>query len=113
MTHPQEKFYRVVVGDVGIYEAVDRDCSQGDPRRASKPDGSWLPKMGKNYPGAISYWSEYGFQKYKESGLMGWHASVVHGTVEVIEISRPADVLYEDEFQIIVDLKVLKLAEVK
>lgn len=97
------KFYRVTVGGIGIYEAVDRDCPKDDPRRASKPDGSWLPKKGADFPGAISLWSEYGFWKYKESGLMDWHTSVVSGEVKVTEYPHPEEVLYEDEFQVILE----------
>ncbi len=104
MDNPLEKFYRVTVDGLGIYEAVDRDCSKDDPRRADKPDGSWLPKKGVDFPGAISYWSKFGFDRYRESGLMDWHASVVKGEVEVTEISRPSQVLYEDEYQIIINL---------
>ncbi len=104
MDNPAEKFYRVTAGGVGIYEAVDRDCPKDDPRRADKPDGSWLPKKGVDFPGAVSYWSQYGFDKYRESGLMDWHTSVVKDGVEVAEISRPPEVLYEDEYQIIINL---------
>lgn len=97
----EEKFYRFVVDGIGIYEAVDRDCPKDDPRRENKPDGSWLPKKGLDYPGAISFWSKYGLKKYRESGLMQWHISVVKGKTEVIIINRPAEILYEDEYQII------------
>lgn len=104
MHNPLEKFYRVTVDGLGIYEAVDQDCPKDDPRRTNKPDGSWLPKKGLDYPGAISYWSEFGFDRYRKSGLMDWHTSVVKGEVEVAEISRPPEVLYEDEYQIIINL---------
>lgn len=98
-----EKIYRVMVGDKGIFEAVDTDCPKGDSRRANKPDGSWLPKKGTDYPGAVSFWTERGFQKYKDSGLMDWHMSVVNGKVEIITIDRPDNILHEDEWQVIVD----------
>ena len=39
------KYYRFVVGDKGIYEAVEHDCPKSDARRKNKPDGSWLPKI--------------------------------------------------------------------
>ena len=100
------KLYRFQVGDIGIYEAVDRDCPRDDKRRASKPDGSWLPKIGNNYPGAISFWKEFGRNKYEESGLKTWHKTVVLGEVQVIERSlEQIEVLYEDEFQVIGNLK--------
>lgn len=95
-------FYRVVVDKIGIYEAVDRDCPKTDPRREKKPDGSWLPKAGPRFPGAISYWTEFGWKTYRESGLYDWHRSVVKGMVQVIELDHePELVLYRDEFQII------------
>ncbi len=97
-----EKFTRVTVGGIGIYEAVDRDCPKDDPRRAAKPNGSWLPKKGLDFPDGISYWSDYGLKVYRESGLMDWHAAVVMGKVEETTIDRPASILYEDEYQIIV-----------
>ena len=97
------KFYRVTVGDIGIYEAVDRDCPKGDPRRANKPDGGWLPKKGMDFPGAVSYWTEHGWKTYQDSGLYKWHTSVVSGKVMIEEIDeRPEEVLYEDAYQIIV-----------
>ena len=103
MANNTDKFYRIVVDNKGIYEVVDRDCPKGDSRRERKPDGSWLPKKGLNYPGAISFWSEYGLGKYRESGLMDWHISVVNGKVEIITINRPDKILHEDKFQIITE----------
>jgi len=96
-------WYRVTVNGVGIYEAVDRDCLRDDIRRQQKPDGSWLPKVGSNYPGAISYWTEFGWKTYNESGLFAWHKSVVTEEVRVEQLEeKPDKVLYEDEYQIIV-----------
>jgi GrpB-like predicted nucleotidyltransferase (UPF0157 family) len=96
-------WYRVTVDGVGIYEAVDRDCPRDSDCRKNKPDGGWLPKEGPKYPSAISYWSEYGWKKYQESGLFDWHKSVVKGTVEVEKCEdKPESILYEDEYQIIV-----------
>ena len=102
-----EHFYRFVVGSMGIYEAVDKDCPKHpyDTRRDAKPDGSWVPKKGPNFPGAISFWTKKGLKKYIESGLCAWHVSVVKGGVHVEKITRPGSVLYEDEYQIIVDPK--------
>lgn len=96
-------WYRVTVNGVGIYEAVDRDCPRDDIRRQNKPDGGWLPKVGARYPGAISYWTEFGWKTYNGSGLFAWHTSVVMGEVSVeILDEKPQQVLYEDEYQMIV-----------
>lgn len=105
MENNGERFYRFFVGNKGIYEAVDRDCPKNDPRRGHKPDGSWLPKKGLDYPGAISFWSEHGLKRYQESGLMDWHRSVVGDEVQIIIIRRPNKVLHEDEYQIIAESK--------
>ena len=95
-------FYRVTVEGKGIYEAVDEHCPKDDPRRATKPDGSWLNKVGHKYPGAISFWTEEGYRKYCESGLAAWHASVVEGEVETEEFEEPLkNILYKDEYQLI------------
>ena len=102
MASEDQKFYRAVVGGMGIYEVVDRDCPKSDPGREYKPDGSWLPKRGIDYPGSLSFWSEFGLRRYRGSGLMDWHVSVVKGKVEVITINRPTEILHEDEYQIIV-----------
>ncbi len=95
------KYYRFIVNGVGIYEAVDRDCPKDNPCRLDKPDGSLLPKKGPEYPGAMSFWTDYGLKKYFDSGLLHWHASVVGGNIEVIVVEKPDEVLYEDEYQII------------
>ena len=96
-------YYRVLVDGVGIYEAVDRDCPKDHPCRENKPDGSWVPKVGEKYPGAFSFWTEYGWKRYQESGLFDWHKAIVKGNVSVQEITeKPDNVLYEDEFQLIV-----------
>lgn len=96
------KFYRFQSGDRGIYEAVNQDCPKEDARRAAKPDGSWIPRVGERYPGAISFWTEYGLEIYSESGLMDWHASVVNQPVTVIVINKlPQTIEYQDEYQII------------
>ena len=98
-------WYRVTVNNIGIYEAVDRDCSRDDIRRQNKPDGSWLPKVGSQYPGAISYWTEFGWKIYNESGLFDWHKSVAAGEVSVERLEeKPVNVLYEDAYQVIVDV---------
>ncbi|MCY4644363.1 MAG: hypothetical protein OXB88_07055 [Bacteriovoracales bacterium] len=67
-----------------------------------KPDGAWLPKVGFKYPGAISFWTECGLERYKNSGLFKWHRSVVAGEVQVTQkrISE-LNVLYEDKYQVI------------
>lgn len=95
-------WYRVTVNGVGIYEVVDRDCPRDDVRRQEKPDGSWLPKVGSNYPGAVSYWTEFGWKKYNESGLFDWHKSVITGAVRVERLDEKLNgILYEDDYQVI------------
>ncbi len=95
-------WYRVTVQGIGIYEAVNRDCPDDSVCRKNKPDGSWLPKEGPKYPGAISYWSEHGWKKYNECGLFDWHQSVVKGAVHVEKREeKPQAVVYEDAYQII------------
>lgn len=55
------------------------------------------------WPGAISYWTEFGWKIYNESDLFDWHKSVVSGDVRVEQIDeKPQSVLYEDEYQVIV-----------
>jgi len=99
----EEIFYRVTVQGEGIYAVVDRDCPKDDLRREGKPDGSWLKKVGKDFPGANSYWTNAGLEKYKQSGLFDWHQSMVQGKVTIEELAhKPKDILYEDEYQIIV-----------
>ena len=93
--------FRFVSGGLGIYEAVERDCPRGDSRRECKPDGSWLPKVGKSYPEAVSYWTEKGLWKYIRSGLQHWHRIVVNSPVEIIEASLIGNAHYRDEFQVI------------
>jgi hypothetical protein len=100
------RLIRFQVGDLGIYAAVERDCPTQDLRRKQKPDGSWLPKVGSTYPGAISFWKEYGLKKYESSGLRQWHESVVNGKVNTIEKSiEDLEILYEDDYQIIGNTK--------
>jgi uncharacterized cupin superfamily protein len=96
-----EKVYRFTCDGIGIYEAVEKSCRRDDRRRQQKPDGSWLPKIGENYPGAISFWKKAGFKKYTDSGLRDWHYSVAEGQAKLFIAEKPADVLYEDEFQVI------------
>lgn len=64
----EKTFYRVMVQGEGIYAVVDRDCPKDDSRREGKPDGSWLKKVGKDFPGAVSYWTSAGLEKYKTVG---------------------------------------------
>lgn len=105
------EYYRFITNGVGIYEAISNEVEMNDPRQLNKPDGSWLPKKGLDYPGAISFWSDYGFKKYFDSGLLTWHKSIVKGNVEVVIIDRPEEILYEDEYQIIFDRKFLKVKD--
>lgn len=99
------RYYRVVSGTAGIYEAVDRDCPSDDPRRSHKPDGAWLPKVGHRFGGAISFWTETGLNRYMECGLFSWHASVVRERPAVLCASIQGPVLYSDPYQIICHLK--------
>ncbi len=105
------EYYRFITDGVGIYEAIQNEVAINDPRRLNKPDGSWLPKKGLDYPGAISFWTDYGLKKYSDSGLLNWHESVIKGNIKVAIVDRPAEILYEDEYQIIFDRKFLKLKE--
>lgn len=88
---------------LGIYEAVERDCARDDIRRARKPNGSWLAKIGPRFPGAVSFWTSQGLRTYLESGLLHWHRRVVESPVRVLEARRPNRVLYEDAHQVIVE----------
>lgn len=106
------QYYRFVTNRIGIYEAVQKEVSLHDERRKGKPDGSWLPKKGIDYPNDISFWTEYGLRKYIDSGLLAWHKSVIKGSIDIVLIERPLHVVYEDEYQIICgreDVKVKKI----
>ena len=70
-----------------------------------------VAQKGHSYQGAISFWSNFGIKKYFDSGLMNWHKSVIKGNVEVIVIERPEEVLYEDEYQIILKPELLKIKD--
>ncbi len=95
------EYYRVVSGAAGIYEAVDRDCPRDDPRRADKPDGLWLPKVGQKFTGAISFWTRAGLDRYDESGLLHWHASVVCEAPRILLETIHGSILYSDLYQAI------------
>jgi len=103
------EYFRIVVGELGIYEAVDRDCPRSDARRENKPDGSWLPKVGANYPGAISFWTGYGLKYYMTSGLLEWHVSVIQDQPIVLIAENLTDILYHDEYQVICNLDQTKI----
>ncbi len=108
----KQKYYRFVVSKQGIYEVVYQiDPERNSPKRANKPDGSWLPRIGENYPGAISFWTEKGLNKYKKTGLMKWHIDFVSQPVEVLIGVDPQNILYEDDLQVIckkADIKIIK-----
>lgn len=97
------RMFRFECDDLGIYAAVDRDCPRDDARREGKPDGSWLAKIGEDYPGAVSFWTELGYNKYTQSGLKNWHHSVIKGKCRLIIANTPEEILYQDEDQLIVD----------
>jgi len=103
------EYFRLVVGDLGIYEAVDRDCPRKDTRRENKPDGSWLPKVGAKYPGAISFWTDFGLKYYVKSGLLEWHVSVLKDQPIVLTAENITDILYRDEYQVICHPKQIKI----
>lgn len=105
------EYYRFITNSVGIYEAISNEIEANDPSRLNKPDGAWLPKKGSDYPGAISFWKDFGLKKYFDSGLLNWHRSVIKGNIEVMVADRPTEVLYEDEYQIIFDKKFLKVKD--
>ena len=91
------KYYRLISKKRGIYEAEDKDCPKGNVKRETKPDGSWLKKVGTQFPGAISFWTKKGCKKYSSSGLLQWHCSVVKKPLEVIIIKKPKEILYKDQ----------------
>jgi hypothetical protein len=105
-------FYRIESNGKGIYEAVEKDCPRDDCRRQSKPDGSWLPKVGPQYPNAISFWSENGLKKYVLSGLFDWHRNVVSAPISVRILEHCDNILYQDEFQVVVDPELITMPTV-
>lgn len=107
------EYYRVVSGTTGIYEAVDRDCPYDDPRRKVKPDGSWLPKIGSRFGGAISLWTKDGLSKYVSSGLLQWHASVVRRSPKVLRATIDGPVLYSDSYQVICNQTSVRIVSVE
>ena len=95
-------FYRVTSNGVGIYQRVDELCPKDSPLRHSKPDGGWLPRAGEKYSDTSSWFTEYGYKKYVESGLAEWHKEVVGGVVEVTETQQLQEAIYQDEYQVLV-----------
>lgn len=113
--HTGEKalvFYRFVANGVGIYEAVDKYCPRTDLRRNGKPDGSWLPRVGERYAGAISFWTEAGLARYLNSGLQEWHRSVIESPLEVLVTDEIGAPVYRDEFQVICEVGDLSVRKV-
>jgi len=106
----REQYHRftVKVGGryIGMYEAASVLCPKGRECRKNKPSGSWLPKAGKTFPGAISLFTARGMKRYTSSRLRGWHASLLPRGFRVYEqvvvIRGAAKPLYEDQYQIIV-----------
>lgn len=94
-------FFRFIAGDIGVYEAVDRACPRDDRRRQLKPDGSWLPRVGEKYPGAISFWTKFGLEKYLMSGLQEWHRSVLTQPLSLLVAAGIEKPIYEDQYQVI------------
>lgn len=87
---------------MGVYAHVEASCPRNDCRRNAKPDGGWLPRVGRQYPGAISLWKTEGLKRYLESGLYFWHAAVASAPVVTTSFEATGNVVYEDEFQVIV-----------
>jgi hypothetical protein len=103
-------FYRFESDNVGIYEAVNRDCPVDDPKRINKPDGSWLSRVGPQFPGCISFWNEAGLKKYISSGLFYWHSIAVRAPITIRKNETLTSVTYEDEYQAIADKETLNTA---
>lgn len=104
-------YYRMVVGTLDIFEAVEVDCPRGDPRRFSKPDSSWIPNAIKKFPEGIAWWSEFGLRRYISTGLLAWQASVVDAPVEVIVIEKSERVKYEDEYVMICNPSIASITQ--
>jgi putative hydrolase of the HAD superfamily len=103
MTSIDQHLYRFEANGLGIYAAVERDCPRDDGRRNGKPDGSWLPRVGPKYPGAISLFTETGLAKYWGSGLMHWHASVTAAPMRAWRATQQGAMHHRDRFQIITE----------
>ncbi len=100
-------YFRIIANGVGIFHAVEAVCPANDERRKQMPDDSWFSQVGGEYLEAISFWTEAGHKHYKESGLMEWHSSLfdLGNTVTLVQQIEFPEVMYRDEFQIIVDKK--------
>lgn len=100
-------YFRIIANGVGIFHAVDAVCPANDERRKQMPNDSWFSQVGGEYPEAISFWTEAGHKHYKESGLMEWHSSLfdLGNTVTLVQQIEFPEVMYRDEFQIIVSKK--------
>lgn len=93
--------YRFTLNSKGIYAELDAQVQKDSPLRNHKPDGSWLPKVGTDYPGAISFFTTRGLQKYNQTGLKNWHYSAAEGKAKMHIAEAPLKSLYQDEFQVI------------
>jgi len=83
-----------------------RFSSSYEEHKESLEKVSWFPQVGEIYPGAISFWTEEGFEKYKTSGLYDLHARILGDKkIDIRELEIKDDepfILYKDSLQIII-----------
>ena len=67
---------------------------------------SWFPSVGELYPGAVSFWTEEGFEKYKSTGLYELYSQILGDKkIDIRELEIKEDepsLLYKDSLQVII-----------
>ena len=99
------KIYRVTTGGTGVFMAI-RFSPLYNQYKESLEKASWFPQVGELYPGAVSFWTEEGFETYKTTGLYNLHLAILADKkIDIRELEIKEDepsILYQDSLQVII-----------
>lgn len=100
----EDNYYRITYEEVGIYEALELNLPKDTYKKLLADEGiSWLPKTNNYKTYKASFFTSLGFNLFNEKSLPLISKYLDSDRIKVINVSKLDNIIYQDEYQIIIE----------
>ena len=99
-----DKYYRITYNGEGIYNALKKCIALEKWQELLKSEKiNWLPKPPSYAESNKSYFTEKGYDKFKELVLPIVYEHLDNKNIQIEKVENISNVIYEDEFQVVIN----------